>query len=592
MPINVDWARDIVSRIWDRVHNTVAVPFLIYFVFMIFVAPKTVSMREGIVFLMYALFIFWIVWLYALHERPAELSRTARYFYLFLLIFSMVFLVGSRLFPFFRYGEAPLGYDTGFYLKAMDEAAVAEGLTAQIHTFLWTPLLWLGIPKISVLHGVYFIVQLLIAGSLYALSRSLATASRLEYAASAIFLFSVSLVQFSAYWWMFYQTQMAIAFLLITLVFLYRRNVFAFITAGFGAATHTPTFFPFGIALGLFAILRFIWVRVKRIPVEWETKYIFALGIITPFFMFLLRGKAYIVQQLEYVVRYRFLVSNFPDYKIPEALGLFINFSVFRLLNIYLYPFAVLGLLLFLFRKVAPRGSQLYKRLFLMALFFLVLFVLSYSPVIYQHRFLIYLDLVLILFAVYPLMLFFRYFLNHKQGRIMIAVLLCGFVAFESLIISKQRPQVFPNELREIKAIALIAEPDAYSMATHPLYTPWVYAFSGRMLVAPGYLANLWRLDQWDEFWAGPDDIRRHELLRLYRKPLYIFIGSWLDENRGIQFLKRDPYLIQVSPHVWKYDTRGLSLDMIVMGLHDFSTPDQTVQEMQPVLEQIGEHER
>lgn len=559
----------------DRISWQTAIPFLLYLIAMGLLGPREVSLRESAIFILYAIFVFWIVWNYALHETEGALApKFSRWFFTGLLIFAALFLVGTRLMPFIRYGEAPLGYDTGFYLKAMEEAVAAEGLTAQIHLFLWTPLLWLGISPSYLLHGLYFLIQIINVGAFYMLARTFFPTSRIPYAAVLSFLFAVSMVQFSAYWWMFYQTQLSIAFLLVTLALLYRRNPLAAVTAGFGAATHTPTFFPFGAALGLYAVIRFIRSRIRKEPLEWEAKFVFVVAILMPFFIVALRGVPYIIGQIKYISHYSFLATNFPEYKIPETLGLFIDFFAFRLLEVYIYPFAVLGMLLVIFKKVPNTGLASSNRWLLLGIFTGILFILAYFPFIYQHRFLIYLDLALILFAAYPLFRLIQYFLSDRAGRVLIAVLLLGFSMFVVFVIRKQRPQVFPNELEEIKAIASIAEPGAYSMVTHPLYTPWVYAFSGRILVAPGYLANQWRLDHWEEFWAGSDDVRRHELLRLYRKPLYVFIGSWLDENRGIQFLKRDPYVVQISPHIWKYDTRGLSLETIAETLSGSSILD------------------
>ncbi|KKU74090.1 MAG: hypothetical protein UX98_C0001G0020 [Parcubacteria group bacterium GW2011_GWA2_47_26] len=539
-------------------------PLVLYIIFIFAIVPKGLQWPIQLAFVLYALFIFWIIWWHAWDKHGQEEIKNAKFFR-YLLVCSGVFFVFSRFFLFVRYGEAPLGYDTGFYLKSMEtvfEGAIGVDGHRIARALLWVPFLWLGVPKVYILHSLYVLSQFLIIGSLYSLARTMAVSSRLTYAAVLVFLFSVSLPQFFAYWWMFYQMEFAIAFLLMTLVLIHRRSVFALITAGFGAAIHPSTFFPFGIALGIFAVVQVMRTLFMGKKLERETLFIIGLGIIMiviiqqfakEFILIYLRGT---------VNKYGWMLTNYPDYIRQQFTGLYIGPALFRLADAYILPFGFLGVLLFAFNKLPyKKGSNLRIRLLVFLILSVILFFLSHYPFIYQNRFLIILDLVIILFAAYPFVYLLRYFLEDKKGYLVIMIFLLGFGAYSVYSIWKQKPQMYPDELQEIKAIAQVSDRSDYAMSTESLYTPWVYAFADRTTIDPGYLQyNKWTYEMWREFWYGGSDARRHELLNMYDRPIYIFVGKQVPETvRYKKFIKSDPYFEQISPHVWWYDPGRIS---------------------------------
>ena len=94
-----------------------------------------------------------------------------------------------------------------------------------------------------------------------------------------------------------------------------------------------------------------------------------------------------------------------------------------------------------------------------------------------------------------------------------------------------------------------------YTIATDALYTPWVHAFSKLPAIGPGYFHDQWSYDDWKEFWSGNNNERRHELLRIYKAPLYLFVGEHIsDYLKYVQFIKSDAHFTRVSPHIWKYN--------------------------------------
>lgn len=538
--------------------------FVVYLVLLILIAPRELSVPEIVSFFAYALFLFWVLWLHARHERMGKASETStRWFFLVLLVVGIALFVSTRALPFIRFGETPLGYDTGFYLQYMDEAFAAEKPTRQIIIYLWTPLLWLGFSPVIVLHGLYVLAQILTFGSFYALGRTLTSTYARASASVMVFLYAFSIVQFSSFWWMFYQTHFAVAFLVMTIALLYRRSPLALLTGAFGAVIHTPTFFVFGGALFLYALLRALVCRFRKLEVEmW---IILALGLLAPITLLILRGPTYIADQWQYIAHYKFLATNFPEYQIQEALGLFIPPPVFKVASMVLSPMALLGVLFYLVPGKSALVSPEWKRRMtpIFIIFVMTLFLSSF-PFVYQHRFFIYLSIALIIFSVHPIVVLVRYMGRVRVGQALLVVLGAGMVLYSAATTWHQRPQLYPEEAAEIRALNTDPRANgAVVMATHPLYTPWVGAFSERTVAAPGFYYNLFRIDQWAEIWSGPDDVRRHELLRLYRTPVYIFLGTWIEEGDLSDFLRHDPLVEQVSPHMFRYDTRSMTLEEI-----------------------------
>ncbi|MDO8581270.1 MAG: hypothetical protein Q7S16_00135 [bacterium] len=458
---------------------------------------------------------------------------------------------------FVRFGMAPLGYDTGFYLESIKETFSSLGYSkSAVRAYLWVPFVWLRVPNVYILHGLYILFQFLTVGSVYILARSFHASSRIVYGVVAVFLYAVSIPQFLAFWWMFYQMELAVALLLITIALMHRRSVLAVMTGAFGAAIHPPTFLPFGIALVLFLILQSVRSLFQRKKLEKETIFILGLGL-AAFILVKRFGGDFIAWYLGgSVTEYGWFLTNFPEHLKQMYTGLYINFEIFRLANIYLLPFSGIGVLLFLFGKLRSKEPTFVSRLLLALVLLVVLFIASYFPFIYHNRFLIILDLMLIIFAVYPFSIFILRLLKNTEGQVMLFLLLLGFVLFNGFMVWNQKPQVYPDELAEIRAIDVVASPSDYAMATESVYTPWVKAFSNRATIDPGFFpTNQWDYEMWKEFWKGESNDRRHELLQMYDRPIYIFVGKIVSNDIPYRrFIVSDPHFSQISPHVWRYD--------------------------------------
>lgn len=534
--------------------------FFVFLGAMVWIAPPTISVLHRGIFLGYAVFVFGVIWR-AVRNSPFsnEQKMVPRRFFFWLLIGAALFFLFSRFILFVRFGEAPLGYDTGFYLKSVETAMQTLEGHRPFRAFLWVQFLLLGVRPIYVLHGLYVLFQFLIIGGFYMLGRTMRPDARLSFTAVLLFLYVTSLPQFFAYWWIFYQMELSVAALLITLYLIHRRSTLSLLTGGFGVALHPATFLPFAIALFLFAALALGRSLLKRVPLHREATFILVLGLVA-FVVVNLFGQEFMQIYLRGSVnQYGWFLTNYPDHIRQQLTGLFINLNLFRLTNLYMLPFAISGIILWITRRLRSIHPDSRARLLVFATLIAVTFTFAYLPFIYQNRFLIILDLGLIVFAAYALLIFFRILLPYRFGKAVVALLIVGLTSYAGYAVLKQQPQLYPDERGELQTLAKRAGDVAvYAMSTESLYTPWVYAFSGMTTIDPGYLSwNLWNYPMWREFWYGKSDARRHELLAMYDRPLYIFVGKRVpDTVRYKQFIREDSHFVRMSPHIWYYDPR------------------------------------
>lgn len=612
---------------------------IVYGLLIVMVTPENLSLKNHLVFYGYGFFIFACMY-YVLqtHEKDVpgrSREETMRRFFVYLLIFSFVLLLATRLLPFIQYGDTPLGYDTGLYVKNMTNTE-SLAVTQKAFYLIIAPLLVFGMTPTFALHFIVVLTQILIAGAFYVLFRSITCPSRFGFAVTAVFLFVSSQTQFLAFWWMFAGQMFSASLFLITFALLFRWPILAILTAAAGISIHSLPFIGFGVALTIFAVSflckTFLWDKAShRIAVlfsvlglslfsniiywNWRavSDFLFKLvvkldilfkkdiSILYPLLTavvlvllvlvigFLVRRRfgiksverkvfnysmlllcAFIVvvllkwdlvsDQLRYFFRHYGLASNYTiSWGIPAVKGLFIEFTQFHNFSFFILPFFLFGLIYpFVWRSKQNSQQYPYKFLALSYVMLIVLLVLSYFPFIRQHRFIIMLDLMVIIFSVPSIYCLIRHFTKDRVGKFLLIIFIIVFAHRIILTARIQPPQIYSEELKEIKAIATIAEPNAQVMTTSTRYTPWTIGYSGRKSFGPGWEFDQWSLYKWMEFWQASGDSadsKRLELFEDYNDPLYIFIGN--SEGKSSPYYKlidTNPIFKKISPHVWKYE--------------------------------------
>lgn len=548
---------------------TTGISWALYLILIILAIPPVISWIHRVIFFLYAIFVFWILYPELQRNEPLNTDAPAptRRIWVALLAFSALFLIASRLYMFIRYGEAPLGYDTGFYWQYFHLIVPAGNIGTAVGSHLayssWFPLGFFKFHALTVIQLLHAFHQLLTAGALYFLLRSLPL-RKYSFPVSVIgvFLFALSINQFMAFWWMFYKQLLAIPFLLLAIGLFLRRSPAAIPVAGFAAAIHLSSAIPLGIAFVIFILVQLVICLIeKRLP-EREFIYLIIAGLLAVALFVALKGIDDIRYYLNLFLKYRGFATNARSWEVEQIRGLFIPFSTFRLNALFYLPFALVGIL----QSRRWIATRLTARTALIPIMFVASLVLVSFPFIHQNRSLIFFDLLLIIIAAPPLFHFVQHFARDRHGIVLLGLLSIGFVAFTSRVVWNQEPQLYADEAAELKVLerkgtdADIRKRNDYVMATSSLYTPWVYAFTGfEPTIVPGWLTwDKWDLEMWNEFWFKGNNARRLKLLQMYGdNTIYIFMGRHQLEHANTprlnEFIETDPHFTRFSPHIWKY---------------------------------------
>lgn len=546
-----------------------------YLALLIAATAELLTLQQLIAFLLYASLLFVVL----VPPQRAPLLRDTQYdvtrhgwFFTFLAILGVVLLVGSRLVPFLRYGATPLGYDTGFYWEYFNLIVPAQTIGTAVGSHLayatWFPLAALGVNAVTTIHLLHIFHQVLTAGALYLLLASIVPRQYAHrVAACGIFLFAVSTIQFSAFWWMFYKQSQALPFFLFALALFIRRSWLALPVAVAATSMHLPSAIPLGGGLAIFVLLSIVMPLVRRQHIPRDALLLAIGGIAAVTAAILMRGEGEIKNYLEVLFRYRGFATAAQSWEVAQFKGLFLPFAAARIAALYYLPFALIGLLVALRTLSAwRRGVRSVVRRDVLVTTFLVLLLLVSFPFLHQHRSLILFDTFLLIFAAAPLAQFFeRYGFRGRLERLTIGILVFGMTFSLAFIVWSQKPQLYPDEAAELARLHAARElrngKDDYLMVTSSLYTPWAYAYTGfDRTIAPGWLRwDRWNLPQWQTFWTTDDDAKRYELLSAYGdSTIYIFVGEHVLRSATAApwyaFLESSPYITRFSPHVWKYN--------------------------------------
>lgn len=490
-------------------------------------------------YLAFAFFIGWLWFFGGEEKKELKLSR-------WLTIVPLIIILAVRIIPF-AFSEVPLGYDTGIYKKTIENFAGALPNLPQFPEGAWgrgeswglylnTNLLSLiGLSGNQILYGYYILLNLLLGLSIYVLVKRFFNQNA---AILAVFIFALSLTQFETYWMMYYKNIAALFLMLIAFYLLAWKSWLVIPIAGFLGGLQQPTFLIFGLAMAAHFVFNPIRWRTPSNGASKEKKYhlISGVGILAVAFSLYIHNPQAIFQFISPDLQE--LVKTFGP---GAGAGTFIDFNFYRQIITFYLPFAVLGLI-YLIKKMQ------FNYLFF---YFIFNFAIVYFGLIFHNRFIIHLDIIVIILAGISASYILARFLPTRAGKAAICVLLLGAVYILGTVVLNKKTLISQEELAEIRSLAAIAKEDEYVMATDSYYSPWIYGYSERKTIAPGLFEyNKWNKEKWAAFWFSPDLELRHFLLDEYEKPIYLFVG---DRQHKMDF-SDDPRFEKISKRIWKYE--------------------------------------
>lgn len=422
------------------------------------------------------------------------------------LIFALYLLI--RLYPYFL-SPVPLGYDPGLYLYLWKQYQ-------SISLFKFTSLpKWLIEVYPPFLPFMGKIISFVISPDHFLIPLSFAIAALLFlsiYLYSKnfwiMFLLTISAIQFKFWWWFYIKNILATAFIFFYLYFDKQKYKWKWVFIPMIVWTHQPT-----------AIIFFLILIFKR--------------KLKPILLFLLAFALYYLQNYQLTIK-PFLQATIST--MGEPSGTFYSLSEsLRLMWVYL-PLTFYGIYL----SIKKRTNKL--EVFMLVISFLIpLFGLFLS-----QRFIPFFDLFALILAGYGASIFF---VKHKKLAIVYALLCLVFVG--NYVYKNSRAKILNDEFNEIKLISE-TETDAYVLVTDNEYTPWIYGWSNRKTIAPGFgeYDIYWTYEQWDSFWQSDKRATELELLKKLPEPLYLYFG---DRQRQIKAKPEGDCFERYSWHTFKF---------------------------------------
>lgn len=454
---------------------------------------------------------------------------------LILLLPLILLNVAIHLIPFLFYGLHPLGYDTGFYRRYAAQPFIVFpnttvpglGEDALVPRIFLDILRLTHIPTDGIIYGSYILLFAAQAVALFFLAQYYWGARAGLF---AVLLFSISPIQYTAYWFMLYKNAFALPLMLAAFLLLERGSKFAMPFGIIIAFSHHTTSIIFLLTVGVYALLNrenrnvilqtftgtfiaFFFLHYSSISdyvnsptaVFMDRKEYLILS--SPLFILAWFGiKKFVVQRFRSVIVAFFAVTAaFPLFSLPfyERIFIFTDIAVIMAAAAGCHT---------LYQKIIPRQARDYFRLY-------SLFTNQTSErqsIVAKIK-------------------------NEKEkttqyGLIVVSGMLIGLIALSTYgRIGNLRPLVSSEELHELDDIARNVPSDA-TILTSTALAPWVHGWSLNKIVAPGLLHDTRSVQEWTLFWTGDADAKKKFLHNL-PKPLYLFADPDQKETlmKGIQ---------------------------------------------------------
>ncbi len=424
-----------------------------------------------------------------------------------LVLLAFLTALGLRAAPYLN-NDIPIGYDAGLYKYMMEKYFTGlpnvpeESLDLWMKTgheqglFLLSDALHVfGINAIQMETFFFILLGALLVFPIYLVGKRFAGE---KAAAMAALLYAISFTQFRAFEFLYYKTILGIFMLLMAVWLLETKRKFlaGLFMAGI-AIFHRPELFLFGFV--------FLGCVVMNLKEKKKLKSLliaatFAIALALPFY--LPRLNETVFQALAATIT-------------QPGSGTFFDFGTYHCLSLAYIPFGFIGFAYFVMkRKFNP-------------LFFLFLanFILVFFELVFFYRFIIPLDVSLVIFAGVGLLVLADC-RGYPKLAIIFAIVLLFIAGLSATFLHSlsSAPQVGEGQ---IKAAEWLSSANGSYVIAESFDTPHVLGWSGKKVIAPGFLDwNLWSKSEWFEFMGGSDLNNTIKLLNRYNSTPYIYFSK------------------------------------------------------------------
>ena len=414
----------------------------------------------------------------------------------YLILLAFLLILAPRIIPYLN-NSIPIGYDAGIYKYAI-EHPFEEWMQIAVPRGFTFPLAFLNLflPINFLLTYALIGFELLLGFALYKTVKEYVNKNT---AIIALLLFSVSFAQFRVFTFMYYKNILALSLLLFAFYFLKKQKRIPFILiASWLGSMHQPTFLLFGLSYAAYTFISYKKDLKKNII---NGILILALTLLS---------YAGVLKE-----------TLFPQIKSAVGLeigaGTFIGILEYQSLFLILLPFLFLGV----YRSFRNREINI-----LFIWFIFNLFIVSFK-LIFFNRYIIHLDLILIILASIGIYLLFQK--NRWIGVISLAIILLfsAYIVFSEAAATK--PLINKEQLAVMESLK---DTDGGVMSTHKNDSPWLLGYSGKKTIAPGlWNFNKWSLEEWNVFWYSGNFTKVQPLLEMYEGPIYIVAREFINQE-------------------------------------------------------------
>lgn len=444
-----------------------------------------------------------------------------------MLFFSLFLIFAlSRFIPFIK-NAAPLGYDTGLYrghlynfvqnLPHFDIASVAKNEPPLLY-ILADILHYCNLPMDFFLGYFYYCLTVLCALLLfYFLKKKYSSSTGL----AGLFLLTISLAQFEAYWQLFYKNILAFIITLLIFYFLEKKNYWLCLLLG-GAlgGFHHMTFVPLAGAV----FLAGIFSKEKR-----KSYLLLFIGMC-------------LLALACYAKNFNVISHYLTNIGASGKTGMFWSISDYLFYAVWYLPMLFIAL----YKKIKE------KKLDYLFWYFIIVFLIVISQLFFYKRFLIHLDFISIMLIAPVLADLFKYIL--KKNTVLIYSLFFLWVLFlvvRIFIFSfTTGAYISEAEFQAVKNLKGLPQ-EATIISTNNAIAPWIYGYSEHKNIWPGKFKNdPWKYSEWQIFWHADIPQERHELLNEVAKPVFIFVP----QGHSLKaILQNDSAFIRYSDYLYEY---------------------------------------
>lgn len=520
----------------------------VFILYIILIAILSYNFFWGGLWFIYSFIIGYVVLYYKPKQKEIELKLPQ-----FLLVIPLVIFFISRLFLFYSYGANPLGYDTGFYnyninqerqaiknnspifkpiqkneslpnyffnLNNKINLAEVESLGSKLINRFF---ILAGVDNGVILYGIYIISGFLVGLIIYLL---VANFFNKNAALISLYIYSISIIQFQAYWNMFWKNYIAL-FLMLAVFYLINQKKWyhyflSFPIILFVFIVHKTSAFI------LFTVLLLYFSQLKN-----------SYKLLLPLSAFALLVAWFNKETIIYL--YEQIISGFKMYYDFFAVkeGIFISGEQFFDYSFFYLPFGILSFFLLIKDK---------KKRLLLTFFFIPAIIIIVRFVFYKRVF-TYFDLSLILLSGFTIYEFIKKIFGSLQKKnVILAFLLFSLpIILFCQNVKATKPLITDKEIKEIENIRII-KPDLKIFVYDSYFTPWIYGFSGHKIIAPGWGDLKWDRSDWEIFWVA-DHKKQKEILSGFGQSLIIY-------NKGTIKVNEDSCYKQISQNFLLFECK------------------------------------